>query len=70
VHGLVLGAKSLREHLPARDIMVAIIANRFVFGVLTAGALLLVRGSLHPVEDATPRSPTSRSPPVVRRSVH
>jgi len=51
-HGLVLGAKSLREHLPARDIMVTIIANRFVFGVLTAGALLLVRGSLHPVEDA------------------
>jgi MFS family permease len=51
-HGLVLGARSLREHVPARHIMVTIIANRFVFGVLTAGALLLVRGSLHPVEDA------------------
>lgn len=51
-HGLILGARSLREHIPARHIMVTIIANRFVFGVLTAGALLLVRGSLHPVEDA------------------
>src|SRR6056297_118405 len=51
-HGLILGARSLRENIPARHIMVTIIANRFVFGVLTAGALLLVRGSLHPVEDA------------------
>lgn len=51
-HGLILGTRSLREHIPARHIMVTIIANRFVFGVLTAGALLLVRGSLHPVEDA------------------
>lgn len=51
-HGLVLGARSLRSKLPARDIMIAIIANRFVFGVLTAGGLLLIRGSLHPVEDA------------------
>lgn len=51
-HGLILGARSLRERLPARHIMVTIIANRFAFGVLTAGALLLVRGSLHPVEDA------------------
>ena len=51
-HGLILGARSLREHIPARHIMVTIIANRFVFGVLTAGTLLLVRGSLHPVEEA------------------
>jgi len=51
-HGLLLGARSLRHQLPARNIMVTIIANRFAFGVLTAGALLLVRGSLHPVTDA------------------
>ena len=51
-HGLILGARSLREHVSARHIMVTIIANRFAFGVLTAGALLLVRGSLHPVQDA------------------
>jgi len=50
--GLVLGARTLRRQLPARDIMVTIIANRFVFGVLTAGALLLVRGALHPTQDA------------------
>jgi len=51
-HGLVLGARTLRDQLPARNIMVTIIANRFAFGVLTAGALLLVRGSFHPVSDA------------------
>jgi MFS-type transporter involved in bile tolerance (Atg22 family) len=51
-HGLVLGARTLRDQIPARNIMVTIIANRFAFGVLTAGALLLVRGSLHPVSDA------------------
>lgn len=50
--GLVLGARSLASKPPARDIMVGIIANRFAFGVLTVGALLLVRGSLHPVQDA------------------
>ncbi len=52
VHGLVLGARTLRDRIPARDIMVTIIANRFVFGVLTAGALLLVRGSLNPADQA------------------
>lgn len=51
-HGLILGARTLRSRVPARDIMVTIIANRFVFGVLTAGALLLVRGALHPTRDA------------------
>jgi MFS family permease len=51
-HGLVLGARTLRHRIPARDIMVAIIANRFVFGVLTAGALLLVRGSLNTTAQA------------------
>ncbi|NDH14884.1 MAG: MFS transporter, partial [Actinobacteria bacterium] len=49
--GLVLGARTLWEKVPARNIMVTIIVNRFVFGVLTAGALLLVRGSLHPPTD-------------------
>ena len=49
--GLVLGARTLWERVPARNIMVTIIVNRFVFGVLTAGALLLVRGSLHPPTD-------------------
>ncbi|NDG95523.1 MAG: MFS transporter, partial [Actinobacteria bacterium] len=49
--GLVLGARTLRDKVPARNIMVTIIVNRFVFGVLTAGALLLVRGSLHPPTD-------------------
>lgn len=51
-HGLILGARTLRQRVPARNIMVTIIANRFVFGVLTAGALLLVRGALHPTSDA------------------
>ncbi|MGA1145479.1 MAG: MFS transporter [Candidatus Nanopelagicales bacterium] len=51
-HGLVQGARTLRQCVPARDIMVAIIANRFAFGVLTAGALLLVRGSLNTTEQA------------------
>ncbi|MCH9679386.1 MAG: MFS transporter [Actinomycetia bacterium] len=49
--GLVLGARTLWDQVPARNIMVTIIVNRFVFGVLTAGALLLVRGSLHPPTD-------------------
>jgi MFS-type transporter involved in bile tolerance (Atg22 family) len=49
--GLVLGARTLWDKVPARNIMVTIIVNRFVFGVLTAGALLLVRGSLHPPSD-------------------
>ena len=49
--GLVLGARTLWDKVPARNIMVTIIVNRFVFGVLTAGALLLVRGSLHPPTD-------------------
>ncbi len=49
--GLVLGARTLWDQVPARNIMVTIIVNRFVFGVLTAGALLLVRGSLHPPSD-------------------
>lgn len=52
VHGLVLGARTLRDRVPARDIMVTIIANRFVFGVLTAGALLLVRGSFNTTSQA------------------
>lgn len=52
VHGLVLGARTLRDRVPARDIMVTIIANRFVFGVLTAGALLLVRGSFNTTAQA------------------
>ena len=51
VRGLVLGARTLWDQVPARNIMVTIIVNRFVFGVLTAGALLLVRGSLHPPTD-------------------
>ncbi len=51
-HGLVLGARTLRDRVPARDIMVTIIANRFVFGVLTAGALLLVRDSLNTTAQA------------------
>lgn len=51
-HGLVLGARTLRDRVPARDIMVTIIANRFAFGILTAGALLLVRGSLNPPDQA------------------
>ena len=51
-HGLVLGARTLRHRVPARDIMVTIIANRFAFGILTAGALLLVRGSLNPADQA------------------
>lgn len=50
--GLVLGARTLRDRLPARDIMIAIIANRLTFGVLTASALLLVRGGLNPTEQA------------------
>lgn len=52
VRGLILGARTLRDRLPARDIMVTIIANRFVFGILTAGALLLVRGSLNTTDQA------------------
>ena len=51
-HGLVLGARTLRDRIPARDIMVTIIANRFAFGILTAGALLLVRGSLNSPDQA------------------
>lgn len=51
VQGLVLGAKTLRDRMPARNIMVTIVANRFTFGVLTAGALLLVRGSMHPASE-------------------
>lgn len=51
-HGLVLGARTLRNRIPARHIMIAIIANRFAFGILTAGALLLVRGSLNPSDQA------------------
>lgn len=51
-HGLVLGARTLRDRVPARDIMVTIVANRLVFGVLTAGALLLVRGSLNSTDQA------------------
>ncbi len=50
--GLVAGARTLREALPARNIVIAIAVHRLAFGVLTAGALLLVRGSLHPMEDA------------------
>ena len=52
VHGLVRGARTLRDRVPARDIMITIVANRFVFGVLTAGALLLVRASLNTPDQA------------------
>ena len=50
--GLVLGAKALSASQPARKIMLGVVANRLAFGVLIAGGLLLVRGSLNAPTEA------------------
>lgn len=50
--GLVDGLRSLREHASAGRAILVVGAHRVAFGILTAGGLLLVRGTFNTVSDA------------------
>lgn len=50
--GLVDGIRSLREHAAAGRAVAVVGAHRIVFGILTAGGLLLVRTTFHPQAEA------------------
>jgi MFS family permease len=52
VIGLVAGARQLRVHAPAGRAIAVVGVHRLAFGVLTAGGLLLVRLTFHPMAEA------------------